>query len=406
MFYTLELCKRVQRPHFTSTPMSQSKHFLNTNSRKTRSSIKAECSGTFHADIERFDTELKSTLSKEIPSTATKSTRIRTIKHIKLEGDHEIRDSVPETPKIPDSFFPMYNKIKEMREMITTPVDLIGCVRIPALLRLITLKFKEKGTIETIEITEIPGYKPQLKAIEGDDSNIDKIWRFQLLVTLLFSSQTKDEVNFQVMQSLHHHYLSLGYQDGLCIPAVLSTSFAELDELIYKVGFHSRKASYLLETAKVLNDSYNQDVPDNIEELVKLKGIGYKMGHLILQGAWKKVIGISVDTHMVRLCNMFGWLPKHEKNPDNVRKELEKMLVNHRDLWSEINPVLVGFGQSVCTPTGRRCDLCLLSKIDKKNDYLCPAVDKRLLLRVQRDVETYDRKVRGDLEKLIKYINS
>lgn len=82
------------------------------------------------------------------------------------------------------------------------------------------------------------------------------------------------------------------------------------------------------------------------------------------------------------------------------------MLVDHKEMWNEINPVLVGFGQSVCTPVGRRCDLCLLSTINEKNDVLCPAVDKKLLLRVKRGVERDDRKIRGDLEKLVEYINS
>ncbi|GAV30072.1 hypothetical protein PMKS-003578 [Pichia membranifaciens] len=173
--------------------------------------------------------------------------------------------------------------------------------------------------------------------------------------------------------------------------------------MIFQIGFHSRKALYLKETTGSLK---NGDIPDTIEELVKLKGIGYKMGHLILQGAWHKVVGISVDTHMVRLCNMFGWTPKNEKNPENVRKILEKMLINHKEMWNEINPVLVGFGQTVCTPVGRRCDLCLLSTIDEKNNVVCPAIDKKLLLRVQRGVEKDDRKIRGDIEKLVEYKNS
>jgi endonuclease-3 len=395
--------------------MTQSRHFSQPrNTRSVKNNLK---SGTFDSEIKKFDNELKKTINednKNNKSDYAKSTKGRKrVKHIKLESDADIdlfsgddnnSNNNNDDNKIPDNFFPIYNKIKFMRSLITTPVDLIGCIEIPPLLQLITKEYKITNKIKHIEINDIISLKPQLKEIE--ELGVNKIWRFQLLTTLLFSSQTKDEVNFQVMQSLHHHYLNNGYEDGLCIQAILDTDEKQIDQMIYKIGFHSRKAIYLKETANILHNDYNDDIPTTIDELIQLKGIGYKMGHLILQGAWKEVIGISVDTHMVRLCNMFGWLSKKdEKNPDNVRKELEKMLINHKDLWSEINPVLVGFGQSVCTPTGRRCDLCLLSKINEKNDYLCPAVDKRLLLRIQRGVEKEDRKVRGDLEKLIKFIN-
>lgn len=376
--------------------MSQSRHFIKTRTRSVVS--KTADLGSFGSEMKKFDQE------HDNPKILNKKARAkRVVKHIKLEYDSLGGEIDESSVKLPDNFFPMYNKIKEMRELITTPVDLIGCVKIPALLKYITKRFHTSGDISNIKIEEIPKLKDQLMEIERE--GFDKISRFHLLVTLLFSSQTKDEVNFQVMESLHVYYLQNGYKDGLCIESVLKTDEKEIDKMIFKIGFHSRKAAYLKETALTLHDIYDDDVPDNIEQLVKLKGIGYKMGHLILQGAWNKVVGISVDTHMVRLCNMFGWVNKNEKNPDNVRKELEKMLVNHKELWNEINPVLVGFGQTICTPTGRRCDLCLLSTINEKNDVTCPAVDKRLLLRVKRGVEKEDRKIRGDLEELIKYRN-
>lgn len=382
--------------------MSKSKHFVKQSLRQTRSSkIKPS---TFETELQKFDDDIQQiqkTIVKleENNDISLKKPVRRSIKHIKLEPELKINE-----PQIPDNFFPIYNKIKEMRKLITTPVDLIGCVEIPGLLRLIRKRYKETGELLDIPVNDINNYKEQITVLE--ETEIDKFWRYQLLVTLMFSSQTKDEINYEVMKTLHHHYLKKGYKEGLCIEAVMGTSVSDIDKLIFKVGFHTRKAAYLAETTAVLHESYADDIPNNIDELVKLKGIGNKMGHLILQGAWKQVDGISVDTHMVRLCNMFGWT-HNEKNPDNVRKELEKMLINYKNLWLEINPVLVGFGQSVCTPTGRRCDLCLLSKINEKNDYLCPAVDKRLLIRINRGVDkTEDRKIRGDLSKLVEYINS
>lgn len=371
--------------------MSQSKYFKNkiklSNNLSTKSITKVKSENTEVLDQSK---------------TQSRTKRVRKLQHIKLETtDDGDNDSI-----IPDNFFPMYNKIKEMRKLITTPVDLIGCVKIPALLFLITKRF-QNGISDEISIDQIPNYFEELKLIENNKSNIDKFWRFQLLVTLLFSSQTKDEINYQVMQNLHLNYLIKGYKNGLSIESILNTSYNELDQMIFKIGFHSRKANYLIETSKILHENFNDDIPNNINDLINLKGIGYKMGHLILQGAWNETVGISVDTHMVRLCNMFNWLPKNEKNPDNVRKLLEIMLINHKDLWMEINPVLVGFGQTVCTPIGRRCDICWLSKIDEFNDVKCPAIDKKLLLRINRGVENIEnRKIRGDLQKLMTYRQS
>lgn len=403
--------------------MSRSRHFTRSSSalklKKETTPSKIEIkkeknvdkTGTFQAELEKFDKEIEDN-NRHRSINKTK----RKIKHIKLETENGInanndsQERENDKLKLPANFFPMYNKIKEMRELIITPVDLVGCIKIPLVLKYITDQYsKNNGDIKHIEIEDIAELLPKLNKFQNElNFQTDKYWRYQLLVTLLFSSQTKDEVNFQVMQSLHTHYLSQGYPNGLCMRAVIDTDIKEIDKMIFKIGFHSRKAQYLKETTQYLYDNYNEDIPDTIEELVQLKGIGYKMGHLILQGAWNKTIGISVDTHMVRLCNMFHWLPtkKEEKNPDNVRKYLEGMLVDHKELWNEINPVLVGFGQSICTPTGRRCDLCLLSSINDKNDVVCPAVDKKLLLRIKRGVEKNDdRKIRGDLEKLINYKN-
>lgn len=380
--------------------MSQSRHFTR---RKIAKVVKDAAS--FNSEIEKFDIENKSKLKStiKIEKPLNKNKKKRTINHIKLEYENNEFDNNKKSENIsslPENFFPMYNKIKEMRELIITPVDLVGCFRIPIILKYITNKFKSDSNFKPIDLKELPNLKKEFDLFKIDSKND----RFQLLVTLLFSSQTKDEINFAVMQNLHLHYLNLGYIDGLSIKSILNTSETELNDLIFQIGFHKRKASYLLETTKFLSENYNNDIPKTIDELIKLKGIGYKMGNLILQGGWNITTGISVDTHMVRLCNLYNWYK--DKNPENVRKFLESALINHKEIWNEINPVLVGFGQSICTPVGRRCDLCLLSSINNKNDVLCPAIDKRLLLRVKNGFGNEDRKIRGDLEKLLEYKNS
>lgn len=377
--------------------MSRSSHFTK---RKVTKIIKDTAS--FNSEISNLNIKIEPNIDSIPISKITKPKRKRTIKHIKLETEDDTLSNNNINTPIPNNFFPIYNKIKEMRKLIITPVDLVGCIRIPLVLKYITQEYKKSPNLfKPLKIEDLPNIQSIIDKFKIENSND----RYQLLVTLMFSSQTKDEINFIVMQNLHLHYLRKGYENGLCMESIISTSESEIDSLIFQIGFHKRKSSYLLETTNYLINNYNSDIPNLIENLINLKGIGYKMGNLILQGAWNITTGISVDTHMVRLCNMFGWYTK-DKNPENIRKYLESMLINHKEIWNEINPVLVGFGQSICTPTSRRCDLCLLSTINKKNNVICPAIDKRLLLRLRNGVDNNERKIRGDLANLIDYINS
>jgi len=101
-----------------------------------------------------------------------------------------------------------------------------------------------------------------------DEDAEPQVRRFQCLVSLMLSSQTRDEVNFAAMERLKEH--------GLTIENLLNTSEEKLGELIKPVGFWRRKAQYLLEVAAVLRDQYGGDIPDSVEGLCKLKGVGVR----------------------------------------------------------------------------------------------------------------------------------
>lgn len=118
------------------------------------------------------------------------------------------------------------------------------------------------------------------------------------------------------------------------------------------------------QTAKILIDKYDHDIPDNIEELLKLPGVGPKMGHICMATAWNKITGIGVDTHVHRISNRLAWLKTSTKEPEQTRIQLESWLP--RDLWAEVNHLFVGFGQTICTPVRPKCADCL-------NKHICPA---------------------------------
>ncbi|XP_040891976.1 endonuclease III-like protein 1 [Toxotes jaculatrix] len=183
--------------------------------------------------------------------------------------------------------------------------------------------------------------------------------RFQVLVSLMLSSQTKDQVTAAAMQKLRSH--------GCTVENILSTDDETLGKLIYPVGFWRTKVKYLKLTSAMLQKEFGGDIPNSVEGLVRLPGVGPKMAHLAMDIAWDQVSGIGVDTHVHRISNRLGWLKKPTKNPEETRKALEEWLP--RELWSEINWLLVGFGQQVCLPVNPLCSVCL-------NQHSCPSAHK------------------------------
>lgn len=273
---------------------------------------------------------------------------------------------------IPVNFLPIYSKVKYMRSRIKTPVDNVGCAMLP------------------ITINDSFGI-PQSKLKP-------KNYRLQLLISLMLSSQTKDETTANAMHNLMEHCIvEINDPDGITLEALISIEEKDLDKEIFSVGFHNRKSSFIKRVAVMLKENFEGDVPPTIEGFLSLPGVGPKMGYLALQKSWAKVDGIGVDVHVDRLAKMWKWVdPKACKTPEHTRKELESWLP--RSLWYEINPVLVGFGQVVCMPRSKRCDICLVNDI-------CAGVDRKVLKKgIDNDV-TVDKN-RGDLSEWIKYFRS
>ncbi|XP_054897399.1 endonuclease III-like protein 1 [Poeciliopsis prolifica] len=183
--------------------------------------------------------------------------------------------------------------------------------------------------------------------------------RFQVLVSLMLSSQTRDQVTGAAMQRLRAH--------GCTAENIAATDDKKLGELIHPVGFWRNKVKFLKQTSAMLVTEFGGDIPNSVEGLVRLPGVGPKMAHLAMDIAWDRVSGIGVDTHVHRISNRLGWLNKPTKNPEETRKALEEWLP--RELWSEINWLLVGFGQQVCLPVGPLCSVCL-------NQHSCPSAHK------------------------------
>ncbi|XP_038181929.1 endonuclease III-like protein 1 isoform X2 [Arvicola amphibius] len=189
-----------------------------------------------------------------------------------------------------------------------------------------------------------------------DASAPPKVRRYQVLLSLMLSSQTKDQVTAGAMQRLRAR--------GLTVENILQTDDDMLGRLIYPVGFWRNKVKFIKQTTAILQQRYEGDIPASVAELVALPGVGPKMAHLTMAVAWGTVSGIAVDTHVHRIANRLRWTKKVTKTPEATRTALEEWLP--RGLWSEINGLLVGFGQQICLPVHPQCQACL-------NRALCPA---------------------------------
>jgi len=201
------------------------------------------------------------------------------------------------------------------------------------------------------------------------DSQVEpKTFRYQTLLSLMLSSQTKDHVTSQAMKNLQQYCHERG-RNGLTVDCVLQLTEEEIDRLICKVGFHQRKASFILRTTRLLKDKFNGDVPDIVEDLTSLPGVGPKMALLTLQVAWNKTVGIGVDVHVHRICGRLRWISRAAaaSTPEHARKELEEWLP--REYWRPINKLFVGFGQTICLPVKPKCEECKINS-------LCPSAFK------------------------------
>ncbi|QLL34052.1 hypothetical protein HG536_0F03770 [Torulaspora globosa] len=277
-------------------------------------------------------------------------------------------------PPLPENFIPIYTRVRLMRSKIRTPVDSVGCAAIP-------ITVNSQFNISQNQI------KP-------------KNYRLQLLVALMLSAQTKDELNAEAMSNLIRYSIDeLDIPEGLTLEALLRIDEKVLVDLVKMVGFHNRKAHYVKQTAEILAKQFDSDIPADLVGILSLPGVGPKMGLLALQKAWGKMSGIGVDVHVHRLCKMWGWVDaKKCKTADHTRRELESWLP--KALWYEINPLLVGFGQVICMSRGKRCDICLANDV-------CNAVDKKLLKT--KDAKKGSHKMplksnRGDFSLWLEYL--
>jgi len=232
----------------------------------------------------------------DTPKDAPSDTSAATHQHASAPpADLEDSPYPPPTRAGPPHWREVYAGITHMRSSNTAPVDHSGCER---------------------------------QAYSVDPKHV----RFQKLVGLMLSAQTKDAVTDEAVKRLDNHFKHSG---GLTVANILTVDEATIDSLICKVGFHTRKANFILRTARILHAHYDDDIPRTIPLLCSLPGVGPKMAYLAMQCAWHDNVGIGVDVHVHRIANRLGWVKSVEA--EETREQMEEWLPQH--LWPVINKV-------------------------------------------------------------------
>ncbi len=169
---------------------------------------------------------------------------------------------------------------------------------------------------------------------------------FLVLISCILSLRTNDKTTYPATLRM----LRLGQTPQ---EFALKVNEEDLENAIYPVGFYKNKAKQIIELSKVLVEKYNSEVPDTIEELIKLKGVGRKTANLVIAKGFNKP-AICVDIHVHRIFNRIGYVKT--KTPEETEFALRKKLpVSY---WIDINTLLVTHGQNICRPVKPMCDIC------------------------------------------------
>jgi endonuclease-3 len=179
-----------------------------------------------------------------------------------------------------------------------------------------------------------------------DDKGTSAAWDpFQILMATILSLRTKDTLTAQVAPRLFD--LADNPYD------MVRHAPEEIEQVIYPVGFYRNKARSILAISQELINDYYGRVPDDLEELLKLPGVGRKTANLVVTIGYNKP-GICVDTHVHRITNRWGYV--QTKTPEQTEFALREKLP--AEYWIEINGLLVSMGQNLCTPTSPWCTKC------------------------------------------------
>lgn len=206
---------------------------------------------------------------------------------------------------------------------------------------------KEREIHQAIRILkrEVPKWKTPIVTLIAESRQSP----FHILISCLLSLRTQDATTAEACKRL--------FKLANTPEALLRLSPKILEKAIYPVGFYRTKTQTLREVCRVLVDAYGGEVPEELDDLLRLKGVGRKTANLVVTLGFKKP-GICVDTHVHRISNRWGYV--QTQNPEKTEFALRAKLP--KKYWIEYNDLLVTFGQHLCRPISPLCSACPVKK--------------------------------------------
>lgn len=172
---------------------------------------------------------------------------------------------------------------------------------------------------------------------------------FELLIAVILSAQCTDERVNKTTPAIFEKYNTP--ED------FANMDISLLENLIHSCGFYKNKAKNIKATSKILLEKYNGNIPNTMEELILLPGVGRKTANVIMLEAFNNPQGVAVDTHCKRISNRIGF--SKEKEPEKIEKDLLKLF--SKEYYYDLNHILIWHGRSICTSRNPKCDTCPIS---------------------------------------------
>jgi endonuclease-3 len=172
---------------------------------------------------------------------------------------------------------------------------------------------------------------------------------FSILIGTILSARTKDEATAKAVKALFSKYKNPKELAGAKIK--------DVEKIIKSIGFFHVKSKRIIEVANIIHTKHKDKVPDDLDILVQLPGVGRKTANCVLVYAFEKP-AIPVDIHVHRISNRLGLVDT--KNPEETEQELMKKI--KKKYWIDINDTFVMYGQNICKPISPMCDVCKIKK--------------------------------------------
>ena len=172
---------------------------------------------------------------------------------------------------------------------------------------------------------------------------------FSILIGTILSARTKDESTTKVVKVLFSKYKN---------PKQLANAkLSDVEKIIKSIGFYHVKSKRIIEVAKIIDSKYKGKVPDKLDTLIQLPGVGRKTANCVLVYAFEQP-AIPVDIHVHRISNRLGLV--ETKKPEDTEQELMKKI--DKKYWIEINDTFVMYGQNICKPISPMCNVCKIKR--------------------------------------------